>query len=106
MRSMKHVVLCAFRPDLEAKEVRAIIDDFATLADTVASVQALEHGANVSPEGLSDGFTHCFTVTFAGAAERDEYLVDPVHLAFVERFTPTLQKILVVDYETSPPQLS
>ena len=42
--------------------------------------------------------------TIAGAAERDEYLVDPVHLAFVERFKPTLEKILVVDYETSSPQ--
>jgi hypothetical protein len=92
---MKHVVLCAFVADLDPTE---IIADFAMLASTVPSVQALEHGANVSPEGLDDGYTHCFTVTFAGAAERDEYLVDPVHLAFVERFRPTLAKILVVDY--------
>ena len=98
---MKHVVLCAFVPDLDPTE---IIADFASLADTVPSVQALEHGPNISPEGLNDGFTHCFTVTFAGAAERDEYLVDPVHLAFVERFTPTLAKILVIDYETASPQ--
>ena len=98
---MKHVVLCAFVADLDPT---AIIADFASLATTVPSVQALEHGPNVSPEGLNDGFTHCFMVTFAGAAERDEYLVDPVHLAFVERFTPTLEKILVVDYETSSPQ--
>jgi hypothetical protein len=98
---MKHVVLCAFVPDLDPT---AIIADFVALATTVPSVQALEHGPNVSPEGLNDGFTHCFTVTFADAAKRDEYLVDPTHLAFVERFTPTLAKILVVDYETSSPQ--
>lgn len=98
---MKHVVLCAFAAGLDPT---AIIADFASLADSVPSVQALEHGPNVSPEGLNDGFTHCFTLTFASAAERDEYLVDPVHLSFVERFTPTLEKILVVDYETSSPQ--
>jgi len=98
---MRHVVLCAFTPGLDPS---SIIADFASLADTVPSVQALEHGPNVSPEGLDGGFTHCFTVTFAGAAERDEYLVDPMHLAFVERFTPTLEKILVVDYETASPQ--
>ena len=98
---MKHVVICAFVDGLDPS---AIIADFASLATTVPSVLALEHGPNVSPEGLDDGFTHCFTVTFAGAAERDEYLVDPVHRAFVERFTPTLEKILVVDYETSSPQ--
>lgn len=99
---MKHVVLCAFVAGLDPS---AIIADFASLATTVRSVQALEHGPNVSPEGLNDGFTHCFTVTFASAADRDEYLVDPAHLAFVERFTPTLAKILVIDYETSSPQL-
>ncbi len=98
---MKHVVLCAFLPDLDPT---AIIADFAGLADSIGVVQALEHGPNVSPEGLDDGFTHCFVLTFAGAVERDSYLVDPVHAAFVERFTPTLAKILVVDYETSSPQ--
>ena len=98
---MKHVVLCAFVADLDPT---AIIADFAALAATVPSVEALEHGPNVSPEGLNDGFTHCFTVTFADAADRDAYLVDPAHLAFVERFTPTLAKILVVDYETAPAQ--
>jgi hypothetical protein len=98
---MKHVVLCAFVADLDPT---AIVADFAALADTVPSVRALEHGVNVSPEGLADGFTHCFTLDFDSAADRDAYLIDPAHLAFVERFTPTLAKILVVDYETASPQ--
>ena len=98
---MKHVVLCAF---VDGLDPAAIIADFASLANTVPSVRALEHGPNVSPEGLADGFTHCFTVDFDSAADRDAYLVDPEHLAFVERFTPTLAKILVVDYEPSSPQ--
>jgi len=98
---MKHVVLCAF---VDGLDPAAIIADFASLASIVPSVRALEHGPNVSPEGLDDGFTHCFTVDFASAADRDAYLVDPGHLAFVERFTPTLAKILVVDYEPASPQ--
>jgi hypothetical protein len=95
---VKHVVLCDFVDDLPAAELASVIADFAALADTVDSVQHLEHGENVSPEGLDDGFTHCFIVTFADAAARDAYLVDPVHLAFVERFKPTLKRILVVDF--------
>lgn len=95
---MKHVVLCDFRDDLPAAELVSVIADFAELANTVPSVQQLEHGENVSPEELDDGYTHCFLVTFADAAARDAYLVDPVHLAFVERFTPTLKRILVVDF--------
>ena len=96
---MKHLVLCTFRDDLSAQQIDAVIDDFAQLAYTVPSVSALEHGANVSPEGLNDGFTHCFSLTFADAEKRDEYLVDPLHLAFVDRFKPTLAKILVIDFE-------
>ena len=100
---MKHVVLCAFVPGLDPA---AIIADFASLAESVPSIIALEHGENVSPEGLGDGFTHCFVLTFADAARRDEYLIDPAHVAFTERFGPTLAKVLVVDYEASPPQAS
>jgi hypothetical protein len=99
---MKHLVLCAFLPDLDPTEV---IADFAALATTVPSVRAIDHGVNVSPEGLADGFTHCFALDFDSAADRDAYLVDPAHLAFVERFTPTLEKILVFDYETAPAQV-
>ncbi len=95
---MRHVVLCAFRPELTTDEVDAVVAQFADLAATVPSVQSLEHGPNVSPEGLNDGFSHAFTVTFADAAARDEYLVDPVHLAFVEVLKPALARILVVDY--------
>lgn len=98
---MKHVVLCAFVADLDPT---AIITDFAGLATSIPLIESLEHGENVSPEGLGDGFTHCFTLTFAGAAERDAYLVHPAHVAFVERFSATLEKVLVVDYEATPPQ--
>ena len=98
---MKHVVLCAFVADLDPT---AIIADFAALQHSVLVVRSLEHGANVSPENLADGFTHCFVLDFASAADRDAYLIDPAHVAFVERFAPTLAKILVVDYEPAPPQ--
>ena len=95
---MRHIVLCAFRDDLTAEELSAVIDGFSALSD-LALVAALEYGENVSPEGLGHGFTHCFTLDFATAEDRDSYLVDPTHLEFVDVLTPTLKSILVVDYE-------
>jgi hypothetical protein len=59
----------------------------------------LEWGRNSSPEGLNDGFTHCFIVSFAGSEGRDAYLPHPDHLAFCRRWLdPSLEKVCVVDF--------
>jgi hypothetical protein len=47
-------------------------------------------GAYHSPEGLSQGFTHGFTMTFADAAARDAYLPHPLHQAVVAKLLPML----------------
>jgi len=57
-----------------------------------------EWGTNVSPEGLNDGFTHCFTLTFASAEARDGYLVHPAHSRFVDTLGASLARSLVLDY--------
>jgi hypothetical protein len=36
-------------------------------------------GANVSPEGLGQGFAHGFSIDFENAAARDTYLADDAH---------------------------
>ena len=58
-----------------------------------------EWGTNVSPEGLDQGFTHIFTLTFASkdALER-LYLHEPAHQEFVAMLGGVLEKALVVDY--------
>jgi hypothetical protein len=61
-------------------------------------VQDIQWGTNVSPEGLSDGFTHCWIVTFKDAKARDAYLVHPAHKAFVDVLKPVLEKPFVVDF--------
>ncbi|MCA9181727.1 MAG: Dabb family protein, partial [Planctomycetales bacterium] len=46
----------------------------------------------------SDGFTHCFLLTFKSEADRDSYLPHPAHRAFGAALKPHLEKVLVVDY--------
>lgn len=95
---LRHVVLFAFKPEACADAVDAIVDGFGQLPASVPGIVAYEAGTNVSPENLNDGFTHCFTLSFASAPERDAYLVHPAHKAFVETLGPSLEKALVVDY--------
>ena len=61
-------------------------------------IRDYEWGTKMSPEGIAQGFTHCFLLTFASAADRDAYLVHPAHQAFVASLQPVLEKALVIDY--------
>jgi hypothetical protein len=99
--TLRHVVLFAFRNGATAEQVNAVVADFGKLKDAIPCITAYEWGTNVSPEGLNDGFTHCFTLTFARAEDRDAYLVHPAHEAFVATLGASLERSLVLDYWAS-----
>ncbi len=95
---LRHVVLFSFKDDASYDDVDAIVTGFADLPSSIPGITAYEWGTNVSPEGLNDGFTHCFTLTFAQAEDRDAYLAHPAHQRFVATLKPALAKSLVLDY--------
>ena len=61
----------------------------------------VEFGANDSPEGKNQGYTHCVFMTFRDEDGRNEYLPHPDHDALKEVFVPTLEDIIVFDYTVS-----
>ena len=95
---LRHVVLFRFKAEATPQQIKAIEDGFRALPAKTGGVRYFEWGTDVSPEKLSDGFTHCFLVTFGDAKARDAYLPHPAHKAFVEVLKPILDKVLVVDY--------
>ncbi len=99
---LRHVVLFSFKNDATAEAVDAVIAAFAALPAAIPGITAYESGTNVSPEGLNDGFTHCFTLTFAAAEDRDTYLNHPEHQRFVGMLGSCLERSLVVDYWARP----
>lgn len=78
---IRHVVLVRFRGDLSPGDVAAILDELRGLRAHLPGMLNFACGANVSPEGLSHGFTHAFTIDFVDAAARDAYLALPAHEA-------------------------
>lgn len=96
--SLRHVVLFAFKESATLEEVDAIVAGFAALPQAIPGIVSYEWGTNVSPEGLNDGFTHCFTLSFASAQDRDGYLVHPAHERFVATLGKSLARSLVIDY--------
>jgi len=95
---LRHVVLFKFKAEATAEQIKAVEDGFRALPGKIGGVRYFEWGTDISPEKLSDGFTHCFLVTFDTEKARDAYLPHPAHKAFAESLKPILDKVLVVDY--------
>lgn len=95
---LKHAVFFKFKDDASPEAVKAVEDAFAALPSKIDAIKAFEWGKNNSPERHSHGFTHCFMVTFADAADREAYLPHPDHQAFVEVLKPVLDKVRVLDF--------
>lgn len=101
-RLLRHVVLYKFKDNIAPAQVQEVVDAFCALPGKIDTVVGLEHGTNVSQEGKSEGFTHCFLVTFRDEAGREAYLVHPAHQAYVQLVRDRREKVIVFDYWSAP----
>ena len=97
-RVLRHVVLFGFKATSSSSSLQQVEECFAGLPSLIPLIRNFEWGTNSSPEGLAQGHTHCFCLTFESAADRDAYLVHPEHQRFVALVGPHLEKVTVVDY--------
>jgi hypothetical protein len=92
-------VLLKFKDDAAEDKVKGVVEAFKALKTKLPAIQTLEWGPNISPEKHSQGFTHCFTLSFASKeALEKQYLHEPAHKDFGAMLGPVLDKVLVVDY--------
>ena len=100
-KMLRHIVMFKFKETSSKEDIQKVVDAFRSLKKSIPQVSAFEYGTDNSPEGLSNGFTHCFLVTFKTEADREVYLPHPKHKEFVEVLKPHLDKVQVVDYWAS-----
>jgi len=97
---LRHVVLFKFKDGTPAEQIRKIEGAFCALPGKVDAIYDFEWGTDVSVESRSEGFTHCFVVTFLSEADRAAYLPHSAHKDLISILSPHLDKVLVVDYWT------
>ncbi|RDB06840.1 Dabb family protein [Runella aurantiaca] len=97
---LRHVVMFKFKDTATPAQIKSVEDAFRKLPTQIKEIKGYEWGTNNSPEGLAQGFTHCFFLTFNSEADRAIYLPHPDHKAFGKVLGPYLDKVLVVDYWT------
>ena len=95
---LRHAVLLQFKEGTAPEKVNEIEEEFRKLPSKIPTIVDFEWGTNNSPEGLAQGFTHCFLVTFNDEAGRAVYLPHQAHQEFVGLLKPHLEKVLVIDY--------
>ena len=95
---LKHAVFFRFKKEASQEEIRNVEEAFAALPSKISEIKGFEWGTNNSPETMSDGFTHCFMVTFDSEEGRKVYLDHPDHLAFVAVLRPVLDAPRVLDF--------
>ena len=95
---VKHIALFSFKTGTDGQIVQRACDDLARLAQVLPGITDFSLGVNDSPEGLADGLTHGFVMTFQNGAARDNYLPHPEHDKFKAFVLPHLEKVVVFDY--------
>jgi hypothetical protein len=97
--TLRHVVLFGFGEAQSPAAIAEVIRRFAALKDLVPGIDEFEWGENSSPEGLNQGHSHAFLLTFADAQVRDAYLVHPDHAAFGTWVRSFVSRVTVLDYQ-------
>lgn len=97
---LRHVVMFGFKPEVSTEQVKEVEDAFCALPSKIELIKDYEWGTDCSPEGLQQGLTHCFFLTFYSEADRDAYLIHPAHKEFGKVLGGKASAVTVVDYWT------
>ena len=97
-KQLRHVVMYKFKAETTPQQIQEVVDAFSALPGKIDTIAGFERGTNVSEENKSEGFTHCFVVTFRDVAGRAVYLKHPAHDEYVKVVKDRREKVIVFDY--------
>lgn len=102
MPQIKHVVLLKFRAGTAAPKIADAMADLKKLQQSLPGFIDFTWGPNSSGEGLANGFTHGFVMTFADAKSFEAYLPHPQHEAAKQKLLSMLEGgingVIVLDW--------
>lgn len=100
MKRIKHLAFFKFKPDCSPQDIAEVWRTIESLPRDIPGILSLSWGTNVSTEGLDQGYTHSFVMTFENLEARDAYLPHPAHEAAKAIVVPKLESVIVLDHES------
>lgn len=98
MPHVKHYGVFRFKPDISAGQIETCFREMAGMVGRIPGLLDFASGPYESDEGLNDGFTHGFIMTFSSPAARDAYLPHPEHERVKDVVVPCLDRVIVFDF--------
>ncbi len=96
---VRHYGMFQFHPEITPMEIDECFAEMRGMVGKIPGLLTIEHGTYESAEGMNDGFTHGFIMTFDTAASRDAYLPHPEHERVRAIVVPRLARVIVFDFE-------
>lgn len=99
MPSVKHFGVFQFKENITDQQIEHCFATMHAMVGEIPGLLEMIHGPYKSDEGLNDGFTHGFIMTFESPEARDAYLPHPVHERAKEIVVPCLERVIVFDFD-------
>ena len=97
---IRHFGMFQFKSSVTEPQIDACFSEMMGMVGKIPGLLGMEHGPYASDEGLNDGFTHGFIMSFDTAANRDAYLPHPEHERVRDIVVPRLERVVVFDFGT------
>ncbi|MEH2014476.1 Dabb family protein [Nostoc sp.] len=99
MPLIQHIVLLKFQPQTPAEKIVDIFRHLQEITKLIPGITYFTGGTYSSNEGLNQGYTHGFLMTFESAAARDAYLPDPIHEKVKVEILSCIDDVIAFDLE-------
>ncbi len=94
----RHYGMFQFKEGVTESEIDNCFVTMKGMIGKIPGLLEMEYGAYDSSEGLNDGYTHGFIMTFDSPESREVYLPHPIHEKVKDLVIPKLERVVVFDF--------
>lgn len=94
----RHFGMFQFKSEITDAQIDECFTAMKGMIGKIPGFLDMEYGPYDSSEGLNDGYTHGFIMTFESPKAREAYLPHPVHEDIKGLVIPRLERVVVFDF--------
>lgn len=94
----RHYGMFQFKEGVTNGEITNCFETMKSMVGKIPGLLDMEYGPYDSSEGLNDGYTHGFIMTFESPEARETYLPHPIHEDVKDLVIPKLERVVVFDF--------
>ena len=98
MPHVKHYGCFQFKAEVTEDQIAHCFSSMQSMVGRIPGLLDFNFGSYDSAEGLNDGYTHGFIMTFKSPQARDAYLPHPIHEEVKDIVVPRLERVVVFDF--------